>query len=430
MKKLVSIAILLCAGAGFAWHFGQIHDAADAGLRTAGLERGDLESLVSGTGTLSAVGTVEVGTQVSGRVAGIHADFNDRVTSGQLLALIDTANLAATVRDAEAGLARVQAQSEQAIADRNRNRSLYERGYVSEREFLALETVVTTSQASLVSAEAGLERARTNLDYAWITSPISGTIIQRDVEAGQTVQASLQAPTLFVIAEDLEHMEILAQVDESDIGSIDEGQQVRFSVQAYPDDEFTGAVHQIRLQPITVQNVVMYTVVIDAANPQGQLLPGMTATVDFIVERAEDVLLLPNGALSFRPTQEMVDQLREQRRPRGEGPPSRGHGTADDLARDTATDSAIDIDADGATGERAVVWYLDEAGTPTPTPVRIGLSDGLKTALLDVGDLNEDTVVIVGSSTATQVAVVTRSESAREGPGGRGGRPGGPPGLF
>jgi len=189
-------------------------------------------------------------------------------------------------------------------------------------------------------------------------------------------------------------------------------------------------VHQIRLQPITVQNVVMYTVVIDAANPQGQLLPGMTATVDFIVERAEDVLLLPNGALSFRPTQEMVDQLREQRRPRGEGPPSRGHGTADDLARDTATDSAIDIDADGATGERAVVWYLDEAGTPTPTPVRIGLSDGLKTALLDVGDLNEDTVVIVGSSTATQVAVVTRSESAREGPGGRGGRPGGPPGLF
>ena len=415
MRRLIAIAILLSAGAGFAWHSWQSDGADQAALRTAAVERGDLEVLVSGTGTLSAVGTVDVGTQISGRVAEVLADFNDRVAVGQLLAVIDTANLATAVRDAEAGLARAEAQYVQALADRNRNRSLYEYGYVSEREFQALETVATTTRASVTSAEAGLERARTNLGYAWITAPITGTVIQRDVEAGQTVQASLQAPTLFVIAEDLERMEILAQVDESDIGSIGEGQDVRFEVQAYPDDEFSGAVSQIRLQPTTVQNVVMYTVVIDAANPRGRLLPGMTATVDFVVERAEDALLLPNGALSFRPTQDMAEQFREQRRLGRDGP--------------RQGDRAPEGDASEEDGDRAVVWYLDETGQPTPTPVRTGLSDGLKTVLLDAGELGEDASVVTGSSATGQVAVASAPQGdsdRRRGPGGRGG----PPGLF
>ena len=414
MKKLILTAVLLCAGAAFAWHFGRSDDASAADLRTAAVERGDLEVLVSGTGTLSAVGTVEVSTQISGRVAQVRADFNDCVAAGELLAVVDTANLASAVRDAEASLARAEAQYVQAVVDRNRNRSLYERGYVSEREFLALETVAATTQASVTSAEASLERARTDLEYAWITAPIAGTVIQRDVEAGQTVQASLSAPTLFVIAEDLESMEILAQVDESDIGSIGEGQQVRFEVQAYPDEEFTGAVRQIRLQPETVQNVVMYTVVIDAANPEGLLLPGMTATVDFIVAQSDDALLLPNGALSFRPTQDMVDQLRTQREQRGEGAPPR--------------DRDLDESTEGS-GERAMVWYLDETGTARPTPVRVGLSDGLKTVLLDAGELESDTAVIVGSSASSQVAVTAADRGSgdmRRGPGG----PGGPPSLF
>ena len=427
MRKILLTAILLCAGAGFAWRYGQSLDPEGADLRTAAVERGDLEVLVSGTGTLSAVGTVEVDTQISGRVSDIRADFNDRVEAGQVLAVIDTANLAAAVRDAEAGLARARAQYEQAVADRDRNHSLFERGYVSEREYLALETVVTTSQASVGSAEAGLERARTNLDYAWIRAPISGTVIQRTVEAGQTVQASLSAPTLFVIAEDLERMEILAQVDESDIGRIDVGQEVRFEVQAYPDDGFTGQVRQIRLQPATVQNVVMYTVVIDAANPHGQLLPGMTATVDFIVEQAEDVLLVPNGALSFRPTEDMLAQLREQRGDEGAEAPSRRRQPGSFRAHTDAAGGDTAMDLAGTTGERAVVWYLDASGSPAPAPVIIGVSDGLETVLLEEGALDTASEVIVGSSSAPQVAAATQTSEAR--PGGVGGRRG-PPGLF
>ena len=430
MKKLILTAVLLCVGAGFAWHHARGNGNQATALRTAAVERGDLVNLVSGTGTLNAVGTVEVGTQVSGTVAGILADFNDRVTAGQLLAVIDTANLAAAVRDAEASLARTRAQYEQAVADRDRNSTLYDRGYISEREFLALETVVTTSRASLASGEAAVERARTNLEHAWIRAPIAGTVIQRTIEAGQTVQANFSAPTLFIIAEDLERMEILAQVDESDIGRIREGQEVRFTVQAYPDEERTGAVRQIRLQPATVQNVVMYTVVIDAANPQGQLLPGMTATVDFVVDRAEDTLLLPNGALNFRPTKEMVADLREQRRngggsddglasrrPQGRATSETGLGSRSPTGDDSAAPSP----------DMAVIWHLDETGKPSPTRVRIGVSDGLKTALIDAGDLQAGSAVITGSSAGTRVAAATSAVGSRS--GGMGGRRD-PPGLF
>ena len=224
-----------------------------AEFKFAEIARGDIENVVSGTGTLNPVGTVEVGTQVSGTIDHLYADFNDHVTVGQLLAVLDTSALAASVREGEANVARTRAQWTTWRWTNTTATSLAEKGYLSEREMRSLATQVETARASLQSAEATLLRLQTNFNHAEIRAPIDGTVIQRSVEAGQTVAASLQTPTIFIIAEDMAQMEILALVDESDIGLIREGQDVRFTVQAYPDEEFSGTVRQIRLKPETIQ---------------------------------------------------------------------------------------------------------------------------------------------------------------------------------
>lgn len=267
----------------------------------ATVTRGALENLVSSTGTLAALETVEVGTQVSGTIARIEADYNDHVRKGQVLAVLDQALFTAQVNEAEANVAKARAALAQAEDEYRRNRPLAEKGFLSAQEFLPISTGVDTARAALAAAEAALARTRTNLAYTVIRSPIDGTVIKRSVEAGQTVAASLNTPTLFVIARDLAQMQIEANVDESDIGQIRNGLQVRFTVQSYPTETFQGVVSQIRLQPQTISNVVNYTVLIDAANDRGLLLPGMTATVDFVINRVENALLVPNAALRFQP---------------------------------------------------------------------------------------------------------------------------------
>jgi len=267
------------------------------------IERGNIENIVSSTGTLNPVRTVEVGTQVSGIINELFVDFNDNVKKGQVLAILDTIKLAVAIREAKSGLIRAEAQYDQSIYNYNRNKDLFEQHLVSELDFKTSETEKRTAYASLVTSKIALERAETNMKYAVVKSPIDGKVIHRSVEPGQTVAASFQTPTLFLIAEDLSKMEIHADVDESDIGQIKEGQEVRFTVQAYPDKTFNGTVRQIWLQPTTIQNVVNYTVVVDAANDEGFLLPGMTATGDFIVAQVQDVLLVPNTALRFQPTE-------------------------------------------------------------------------------------------------------------------------------
>jgi HlyD family secretion protein len=273
----------------------------------AKVTQGTLETLVSSTGTLAALETVEVGTQVSGTIARIDVDYNDRVRKGQVLAMLDQALFDAQVKEATANVDRARATLAQAEDEYRRNRPLFEKGFLSAQEFLPVTTGVDTARASLAAAEASLARARTNLAYTVIRSPIDGTVIKRSVEAGQTVAASLNTPTLFLIARDLAHMQIEADVDESDIGQIRQGQQVRFSVQSYPGEVFRGTVSQIRLQPRTISNVVNYTVLIDAKNEAGLLLPGMTATIDFIINRVEEALLVPNAALRFQPPEGHAD---------------------------------------------------------------------------------------------------------------------------
>lgn len=272
-----------------------------SGFQTAMVTRDTLIDSVSCTGTLKAVGTVEVGTQVSGTIERVLVDYNHRVRKGQVLAELDTALFQAAVDKSSADLRRAEALLAKARVEFQRHRPLLAEGHLSAQEFLGYETALATAEADLQSSRAALIQAETNLRYARIRSPIDGTVIERQIEAGQTVAASFSTPTLFLIAEDLARMEIQTDVDESDIGLVRLGQDVVFTVQAYPDRKFTGTVSQIRLNPTETSNVVTYTVIVEASNPDGLLLPGMTATADFIVSRTENALLVPNAALQFVP---------------------------------------------------------------------------------------------------------------------------------
>ncbi len=276
------------------------------------VERGNLESVVASTGNLSAVTTVQVGTQVSGIVNDIYVDFNDEVRRGQIIARIDTTLLVSSVQDARATLSRNQAQLDFAHTEFERVRNLYEKNFATEVEYNQAKYNLDLAKATIVSSEINLERALRNLDYATITAPIKGVVVERNVDEGQTVAASLNAPQLFLIANDLADMEILVSVDESDIGLIKEGQRVRFTVQAYDEDTFYGEVKQVRLQSAIQENVVTYTAVVGVDNTDGRLLPGMTATVEFLIETVDDVMKVPNAALRFRPNEQMMLELRER----------------------------------------------------------------------------------------------------------------------
>ncbi|MCP4153955.1 MAG: efflux RND transporter periplasmic adaptor subunit, partial [bacterium] len=245
-------------------------------------------------------------------------------------------------------------------AEVNRNRPLCEKGHLSEMEFLVTKTNAATAAADLKSAEAALSRSQTQLKYTEIRSPINGTVIERTIDEGQTIAANFQAPTLFIIAEDLTQMQIEVLVDESDIGLIRENQPARFTVQAYPEDVFVGTVRQIRLQPRTEQNVVNYTVVVDSSNTEGLLMPGMTATVDFVVKSRRNVLLVPNSALSFKPGKDVVKKYRKQLKANMKKNPN---SSVRNMARSKLPDNM------------AMVFYMETDGTLAVTVVTKGASN-------------------------------------------------------
>jgi HlyD family secretion protein len=353
------------------------------------------------------------------------------VTKGQLLAQLDKEALNASVRDAQAQVDRARASLAQAQDDYNRNEPLLKKGYLSAEEFNNYRGALATGQASLRSAQATLDRARTSLGYSDIRSPINGTVIQRNVDVGQTVAASLSAPTLFLIAEDLSRMQIQASVDESDIGSIKQGQRATFTVQAFPDKSFEGTVSQIRLQPTTVQNVVNYTVIIDTQNPGGILIPGMTATIDFHVQSAQDVLVVPNAALRFQPTADMLSTMRG----RSGDSSARGGFSRRSGATGGATGGAGGTDSAGrprtrsASSQMGRIWTVDSSGALQMIPVKIGLTDGQRTQV-ESTRLKEGTRVISGvlqaGSSTTRGTTPTGLPGA--GGGGGGARRGG--GIF
>lgn len=265
-------------------------------FKTERITRGTYERTVSSTGSLTAVGTVDIGTQVSGTISKVLVDYNDKVAKNQVLAVLDQSLFKAAVAVSEASVQMREAELAKAKAEYDRYLPLFKEGHLSDEEFLTYRTSLKTAEATLRQASAELEQNRINLDHTVIRSPIDGTVIERSVDVGQTVAASLSSPTLFIIARDLSSMEIEVNVDENDIGMIRTGQKVRFTVPAYADDVFDGEVSTIRLNSQVVSNVVNYTVIVTVKDTKGILLPGMTATVDFIIERIDDTLLVPSAA--------------------------------------------------------------------------------------------------------------------------------------
>ncbi|MFA6034528.1 MAG: efflux RND transporter periplasmic adaptor subunit [Myxococcota bacterium] len=341
------------------------------------IRRGDLEFTISSTGTLSAVGTVVVGAQVNGTIDRLLADHNDTVKKGQLLAVLEKSMFVLAIEEAEAGVSRAKALHDQATRDIARNETLYKKGLISEMDYSTSRTTADTTRTTWQSMVAVLKKAQMNLRYSEIRSPIDGTVIERNIEAGQTVVSNFASPTLFTIAEDLTRMQIDADVDESDIGFIREGQAVRFSVQTYPDEQFSGTVRQIRLKPSVIQNVVNYKVIVDAPNRSGRLLPGMTATVLFVIETAKNVLQVPNAALRFKP----------------ESPQAAG-GTLQGEKLCLATSG----ETPGTPCTTGLIWVLDQRGAPVPVEVITGITDGKMTGIRGSSQLKEGIQAVTGVS--------------------------------
>jgi HlyD family secretion protein len=440
-KKVLVVAslIVVASVAGFAiYHFAFAPEP--PAFRFVTVERGDIQAVVSATGTLQAVTTVSVGTQVSGQISELLVDFNDHVKKGQLLARIDPTIAQQGVSDAQANLERAQSLATQAKNDQDRNRELGAEGLIAANLVEQGGSAQKQAEAAVRSAAVALARAKQNLSFTSIYAPIDGVVVERNVNNGQTVAASLSAPQLFLIANDLSQMQILALVGESDIVRIKEGQPVKFTVQAVAGQTFTGTVQQVRLQSTTADNVVNYTVIVSLANPEGKLLPGMTARVDFQVEAAENVLKVPNAALRYRPSDEVLAQFGATPAPKESGPRSSASpGASPDASPGASPGARQRSGGDGTRTRRGegrgegstpsgTLYTLDADGKLQRLRVRTGLSDGVFTEV-EGRNLIEGMKVIDGILSASRVPAAAPSnplsggrqpQRGRGGPGGGG----------
>ena len=291
---------------------------------SADVDTGDVAQIVSATGTLNPVTVVNVGTRVSGLISKINVDFNSKVKQGDVLAEIDKAELETQVKQTQSAVEQAKANLDLAKADYKRNQELFKQKYIAEADMQKAEATLKTSEAAYKNAQAELEKSKINLDYAVITSPVSGVVTSRAVDVGQTVAASFQTPTLFKIAEDLSKMQIIVSLSEADVGQVKEGLDATFTVDAYPDRQFTGTVNQVRLEPTNVQNVVTYSVVVDVDNKDLVLLPGMTAFVKVTTQSAKDVLRVPNAALQFKLASDKPEEKKIGKKPEGQKKPAEG----------------------------------------------------------------------------------------------------------
>ena len=307
-KGLVWIIIIALVAAGVVLYLMFGRTAKQLQMTTKAATEGVVEITVMATGTLQPVDKVDVGTQVSGIVEEIHVDFNSVVKKGDLLAVLDTKTLKEKVTQAQASLASAQADLKYAQTNYNRTQDLYKANAATQVALEDAENSLQRAETSLVNAEANLSQAGQNLKYAYITSPIDGVVLERAVEEGQTVASSFNTPTLFAIARDLTKMQVEAAVDEADIGKVKEGQKVTFNVDAYSTDTFAGEVKQVRIQPVVTSNVVTYTVIIEAPNPDLKLFPGMTANV-YIVNESQEGVVVPVEAVYFTMGNDVAKEL-------------------------------------------------------------------------------------------------------------------------
>ena len=359
-------------------------------FETATVKRGKISNTVTATGTLEAIETVDVGTQVSGVINKLYVDFNSEVKKGQLLAEIDKRPLQSQLDQSKANLDAAVAELNFQKATYDRNKALFEKKLISQADYDQVVFNYETSKANLMNARSTYERNKINLDYATISSPIDGVVLNRAVQQGQTVAASFNTPTLFSIANDLTRMKVEASVDEADIGQVKNGQRVEFTVDAYPDLKFPGTITQVRLQPVITSNVVTYTVIIDAPNPDKKLMPGMTATSTIFVQEADDNLLIPINAAKFKPDSLMVRAYLEARGVRNGNKTTSAKGGETGYPRTEGGNSFLNrMNADP---NRIRVWVKKE-NRIYPVHVEINISDGINYGIKS--GLNEGDSVIL-----------------------------------
>src|SRR5688500_2035897 len=439
--RLTAAAVLAATTiGGVLWFQARADAGTTPSYRLGRVERGNVRQTVSATGTLGAVRTVEVGTQVSGQISALFVDFNSKVKKGQLIAKIDPILQEQAVRDAQAGVARAEAVVTQTKLEYERSKKLHDQQIATDAEFNVTQSNYAVARANMTSAQISLQKARQNLSYTNIYSPIDGVVVERAMDVGQTVAASLSAPKLFVIANDLSRMQILASVDESDIGKIVAGQPVTFTVQSFPDRQFTGTVEQVRLNSTTLNNVVSYTAVVSVANEDGKLLPGMTASVKLVTASADSVLTVPATALRFTPPEGA--KTNAPVRPAGRGSDSSATPAPSAVAGGApqggfpgggfpggpggANAPRRPRPAGTQPGSMGTLWTVDTEGVLTPHRVRIGISDGQRTQIT-ARDLQQDASIVIGAtqpgtsttaSTGTTANPLQPQNTQRRGPGG------------
>ncbi len=383
-RTLIATVVLIAAaggGVGAYRHFSTGSSVPQ--YRMQAVERGEVRQVVSANGTINPVTLVSVGTQVSGTVRKLYVDYNSKVSKGQLLLELDDSLIAAQEKQDSANVKSALASLELATANEKRVRSLFEQAYASRQDLDAAVQGLKAAEAQVQLTRAAVEKDRANLSYTVIRSPVDGVVVDRSVDVGQTVAASLQAPTLFKIAQDLSKMQIDANFAEADIGNIRVGQKVHFTVDAFSGREFRGEVRQIRLSPTIQSNVVTYDVVVNVDNPEQILMPGMTAYVSIAVEERKDALLVPNAALRYKPAN--APQMRQ--------------------GKETGGEKA----ARPKPGMFAGTVYALRGGALTPVRVTLGITDNRNTEIVD-GDLKPGEQVVVGDM---QESKAQSSSSAR-----------------
>lgn len=412
--RKVVVVVVVAALAGGGWWYWQRPQEEKVEYQTATVTRGVLTQVVTATGTLNPVTNVTVGSQISGIIEKIYVDFNSRVTAGQVVAQLDPATFEANVASAEGELANARANLELATVDYRRAEELFKNRLISQSEYDRAAATRRQAEAAVQIRAAALQRAKVDLARCTIYSPVDGIVISRNVDVGQTVAASMSAPTLFIIANDLTKMQINAAVAEADVGGVQPGQEVEFTVDAFPFRTFRGRVTQVRNSPVTVQNVVTYDTIVEVNNDDLRLKPGMTANVSIVVARREDALRVPNAALRFRPPEHAGNRTNAPattnaalaagggRRPgEGGGRPGGGGG-----GRGRAERSPM-----------RTVYLLGADGQPTPVQIKIGISDGLMTEAVE--GLEEGAVLVTGVVPTGKAATA----SAPSNPFGGGGFP-------
>ncbi len=433
-KKKVAIsvsALVVAAGAILGWAILRGNGNGVIRYKTEAITKGDIEALVITSGTLNPVTVVEVGSQVSGKIDKLYVDFNSQVRAGQVVAELDKSILqtkvdqnranylsaVASLEKAKVSLANLEKKYERALSLFEKNLISYEEKEAAEASYLGAKTDLQSAEAKVEQARSQLESTQVDLGYAIIRSPIDGIVISRNINIGQTVQASFQAPKLFEIANDLSKMQVECSVDEADIGKVSEGQKVRFTVDAFPNDTFNGIVKQVRYSATVTQNVVTYTTIVDVDNPGMKLRPGMTATVSIITGEAKGVLRVPNSALRFTPDlaaeemkkimEETRQKMMAKRQAEGGGPAAEAgqrqaapSGQASGLRMMAFAQGGGFSQETGQAGSRrpSVLWFLDEKGKLSLTFIRPGVTDNTYTELVR-GDLKEGQLVIVGYET-------------------------------